>query len=92
MKTAMNPGRLLLPVALFLAPLPAPTPAKAQQVGGVQLMELTIAQAQKAMLARTLTARQLVQAYLARIEAYDKQGPTINSLIMLNPRALERAD
>ncbi|HKJ00792.1 MAG TPA: amidase family protein [Longimicrobiales bacterium] len=80
-------GRLLLAATLL-----APLPAKAQQVGGVQLMELTIAQAQKAMLARTLTARQLVEAYLARIEAYDKQGPTINSLILLNPRALERAD
>lgn len=55
-------------------------------------MELTIAQAHEAMLARTLTARELVEAYLARIEAYDKHGPTINALIMINPRALQRAD
>lgn len=55
-------------------------------------MELTIARAHEAMLARTLTARQLVEAYLARIAAYDKQGPTFNSLILINPEALERAD
>ena len=70
----------------------ATTPAAAQQVGGVELIELTIAQTHDAMLARSLTARNLVEAYLARIEAYDRQGPTINSLIMLNPRARERAD
>ncbi len=76
---------------LVLAYAP-PIPAAPQQVGGVELMELTVAQTHTAILARTLTARQLVEAYLARIDAYDKQGPTINSLIMLNPRCLERAD
>ncbi len=55
-------------------------------------MELTIAEAHEAMLAGTLTSRQLVEAYLDRIEAYDRNGPTINALIMLNPRARARAD
>lgn len=84
----MKPLRALL-AALLLS---SPAVASAQTVGGVELMELTIAQAHKAMLARTLTARQLVEAYLARIEAYDKQGPSFNSLILVNPRALDRAD
>lgn len=39
-----------------------------------------------------LTARQLVQHYLERIEAYDKRGPALNSLITLNPHALAVAD
>ena len=39
-----------------------------------------------------LTAHQLVQGYLDRIAAYDKQGPTINSIITLNDHALEDAD
>jgi Asp-tRNA(Asn)/Glu-tRNA(Gln) amidotransferase A subunit family amidase len=34
----------------------------------------------------------LTQAYLDRIQAYDKNGPMINSVITLNPRALEEAD
>lgn len=38
-----------------------------------------------------LTAEALVQAYLDRIDAYDKRGPSINSLITINARALERA-
>ncbi len=67
-------------------------PLSAQQVGGVELMELTIAQAHAAMLDRTLTARQLVDAYLERIEAYDRRGPTINALILINPRARAVAD
>jgi len=85
--------RTMRPLGILLVPaLLAPAGAAAQRVGGVELMELTIAEAQRAMLAHTLTARQLVEAYLGRIEAYDKQGPSINSLIMVNPRALERAD
>jgi amidase len=39
-----------------------------------------------------LNSHQLVQMYLDRIAAFDKQGPTINSIISLNPKALEEAD
>ena len=38
-----------------------------------------------------LTSERLTQLYLARIEAYDKQGPTLNAILTLNPRALEDA-
>jgi amidase len=76
----------------LLAALSFALPSSAQTVGGVELMELTIARAHEAMLAGTLSARQLTEAYLARIDAYDKRGPSFNSLIMINPRALARAD
>ena len=39
-----------------------------------------------------ITSRQLVDAYLARIDAYDRQGPAINALVTSNPRARETAD
>ena len=39
-----------------------------------------------------LTARTLVQTYLDRIEAYDRNGPKLNSVISLNPQALAEAD
>lgn len=39
----------------------------------------------------SLTATDLVKAYLARIEAYDQMGPSLRSMIMLNPDALETA-
>ena len=44
------------------------------------------------MRAGTLTCRELVNAYLARIAAYDKNGPAINALIVVNPAALTVAD
>ena len=81
-------GRLLTISPL----LTLPAAASAQQIGEVELIELTIAEAHAAMLDRTLTARQLVEAYLDRIDAYDRNGPTINAIIMTNPRALARAD
>lgn len=56
-----------------------------------EVEETTIAEIHAAMEAGRLTARELVQAYLDRIEAYDKQGPFINSIITINPNALERA-
>ncbi len=57
-----------------------------------QTVEATIADVHAAYKTGKLTARQLVQTYLDRIAAYDKQGPAINALISLNPRALEEAD
>src|SRR6266700_2753837 len=57
-----------------------------------EIVEATIDDIHIAMRAGRLTARQLVQGYLDRINAYDKQGPTINSIITLNPNALAEAD
>ncbi|MEM7116712.1 MAG: amidase family protein [Chloroflexota bacterium] len=56
-----------------------------------QLEELTIADIHAAMQAGKLTCEQLVRAYLARIAAYDKQGPSLNAIIMVNPKAVETA-
>jgi amidase len=55
------------------------------------VMEKTIAELQTAMQAGTVTARDLVEIYLARIEAYDRRGPAINAIVSLNPRALDEA-
>jgi Asp-tRNA(Asn)/Glu-tRNA(Gln) amidotransferase A subunit family amidase len=54
--------------------------------------EASIADVHAAMRANRLTCRQLVTAYLARIEAYDKTGPAINALVVVNPGALAIAD
>lgn len=64
-------------------------PAQAQRFPAE---EATIAQIHSAITARRLTCRALVSQYLARIEAYDKKGPAINSLVVVNPRALAVAD
>jgi len=56
-----------------------------------QLEETTIAQLQAAMSSGQLTAERLVGLYLERIEAIDRQGPTLNSIIEINPDCLEIA-
>jgi amidase len=50
--------------------------------------EATIADLQAAMAAGRVTARRLVELYLERIEAIDRQGPTLNSIMEINPDAL----
>src|ERR1700688_572637 len=57
-----------------------------------QLMESSIADIHKAMLAGTLTCHDLVQQYLDRIRAYDQQGPAVNSMLYVNPQSLQPAD
>src|SRR6202047_1930099 len=56
------------------------------------LVEASITDIHAAIQAGTLTCHSLVQQYLDRIEAYDKQGPAVNSIIYITPRALEQAD
>ena len=60
--------------------------------GGFHLIEATLDSIQSAMRASQITSRQLVQWYLDRIAAYDKQGPGLNSVQMVNPRALDEAE
>jgi Asp-tRNA(Asn)/Glu-tRNA(Gln) amidotransferase A subunit family amidase len=54
--------------------------------------EKSIEELQRAMQAGEITSRRLVDLYLARIEAYDKQGPALNAIVAVNPRAREAAD
>ena len=56
------------------------------------VLETTIADIHSAYRSGSLKARQLVQMYLDRIDAYDKKGPRINSLIALNSGALQEAE
>src|SRR5687767_9308668 len=57
----------------------------------VDLASATIADLNAAFKNGTLTAEALTEMYLARIAAYDKQGPQINAVIALNPKALSEA-
>jgi Asp-tRNA(Asn)/Glu-tRNA(Gln) amidotransferase A subunit family amidase len=54
--------------------------------------EARIADIHAAMKAGRLTCRTLVQAYLRRIDSYDKNGPSINAIVMVNEHALAQAD
>ena len=56
-----------------------------------QVEEATIADIHQAMEEGRITAEELVQSYLDRIEAYDRQGPYLNSIITVSEHALGRA-
>jgi amidase len=53
-----------------------------------QIEEMTIADFQAAMDSGAMTAREITGWYLERIQAYDRSGPTLRSMLQLNPDAL----
>ncbi|BAS17803.1 glutamyl-tRNA(Gln) amidotransferase subunit A [Arthrobacter sp. Hiyo8] len=55
------------------------------------VVEASIAQLRTALEAGTVTSRELTQAYLDRIDAYDRNGITLNALVVMNPDALADA-
>jgi amidase len=55
------------------------------------IMETTIADTQGAIRAGRVTCREIVEQYLARIQAYD-QTTRLNTVVVLNPNALADAD
>jgi amidase len=57
-----------------------------------RLEEATIADVHSAMRTGSLTCRELVSSYLARVEAFDKRGPALNALVVVSPDALRTAD
>lgn len=79
-------GRVWAGAAILLW-LAAPAPAQT----AVDLDAATIQQLAAAMDAGSITSERLVQLSLARIEAYDGKGPTLNAVLTLNPRAIEQA-
>ena len=63
----------------------------AQKPEPFEVEEATIAQVHDAMKAGRLTCRDLVARYLKRIDAYDKNGPAINSIVVVNPNVEKEA-
>jgi Asp-tRNA(Asn)/Glu-tRNA(Gln) amidotransferase A subunit family amidase len=70
-----------------IGPLPPKQPASTFDVFEKSIIDLLAAQR-----IGTVTSRDLVEKYLARIRAYDHQGPQLNAMIALNPHALDEAD
>ena len=84
-------GCLLAPACMAAQHAPsvaAATPAPAE----FEVFEKSIADLQAAQIEGRVTSRGLVDAYLARIAAYDQAGPRLNAIVTLNPHAREDAD
>jgi amidase len=86
-------NRLILPLSLLLV-LSAAGSGRfaAKQPAPFELDEMTVAQLQEAMTRGRLTSRQLVEQYLRRIEQIDRTGPTLRSVIEINPDAMALAE
>jgi amidase len=83
MITSLALAALIIPVFAWRKP--------AQARMKFDLNETTIAEIHQAIRSGEITCRQLVEAYLKRIEAYD-QPTKLNSIVIVNPRALAEAD
>lgn len=80
------PGCLTL--LLLALSWPAPGVLSAQ----VEVRGATIAELQEAMATGRATSADITAAYLARIAAYDRQGPALRAMVWLNPNALADAE
>ena len=65
--------------------------APARAAKNLDFDALTIADINKAFDSGALTSEKLVQLCLARIQAYDRQGPSLHAVMALNARAIETA-
>jgi amidase len=57
-----------------------------------ELGEITVAEMQKAMAEGRYTARSVTESYLRRIDAIDRAGPVLRSVLEVNPDALQISD
>ena len=73
--------RIFMILVLLLAQL-----ADAQ--ADFNVFEASIADLQEALSEGNVTSVQLVHQYIERIEAFDRSGPELNSVIRINPDAV----
>jgi len=93
LKTGLSGGILLaaLPEAV---PGREISPASLPEPGGdsFELDEKTVGELADGMKSGKYTARSIAELYIARINSVDRQGPSLRSVIELNPDALTIAD
>ena len=76
-------------VAAAVVVLAAWTTVSAQRT--IDLDAATIADVNAAFAKGTLTSERLTEMFLARIDAYDRKGPALRSVLTINPKAIETA-
>src|SRR5206468_7918832 len=78
--------------ALASTALPTLAGTSQADVASFELDELSVADLQDGLQSGKYTSRSLAKKYLERIEAIDRQGPSLRSVIEVNPDALALAD
>lgn len=92
LKSALAAVAVGLPLCPVAAGPIATIKASASEDIDRDVHEASIAELQRLMASGRATSRGIVEAYLRRIAAYDQAGPMLNSIVLLNPRALADAD
>jgi hypothetical protein len=84
-RAIISPGKIRMArrwTAFAFAFLVTPLIALAQE-------EATVAELRMAMDSGRISARRLVEQYLARLEEIDRRGPALHAVIEINPESLE---
>lgn len=84
----------VLMILLMLVVSCQPKPMKISKAAspGIQVEEQEILQIRQGFQEGRYTIKELVQAYLERISKIDKSGPALNSIIAINPDAIQIAE
>ena len=91
--TAAGGAGLAMTTACSPSGSEAPSAAQAPaEVPSFEFDEATVDDLRRMMESGEHTARSIAEAYIERIEAMDRQGPELRSMIEINPDALEIAD
>ncbi len=77
---------------LFVGTLLAIAVTSPSFASGLQVEEITLAKLQKALADGQVSCHEIVAAHLARVKAYDHEGPRLNAILALSPSALSDAD
>ena len=85
-------ARTIPAIVISLIAVTNTTVGRGEMFRVMSVQEATIADIRAALIRKELTCRQLVESYIDHIEAYDRKGPALNAIIMINPSALPTAD
>ena len=93
-KHVLNKVRIVFFI-LLLIQISCQSPSEKEQsidTDSFRFLEQDIAEIQQGYKDGTYTIKELVEAYLKRIEGIDKSGPMLNSIIQINPDAIQNAE
>lgn len=92
MKLFQSVFKLLPYVIILLLLFACQTEKTPAEIAPFELDEITIPEIRQGYQDGTYSVRSIVQLYIDRIEEIDRNGPALNSIIMVNPDALAIAD
>ena len=83
---------LIIYLSLYISCQPQSRDDQITESESFRFLEQNITQIQQGYKDGSYTIKEVVQAYLDRIDEIDKSGPTLNSIIQVNPDAIQIAE